>query len=62
MLRAPSVCYFAKYSITRCQWIQIVPEATPYFVRTVYVWYFYRCTCVVLAGAHMQASTLESET
>jgi len=37
MLRTPIVCYFAQYSTIRCQWIQIIPKATSYFVRTVYV-------------------------
>lgn len=41
MLRAPSVCYFAKYSTVCCQWIQSLPEATPYTVRNrICVWYF----------------------
>ena len=40
MLRAPRACYFAKYSTIRCHWIQFIPEATPYFTRTVYMWYF----------------------
>ena len=48
MLRAPSVCYFAKYSTIRFQWIQSLPEATPSFVRNRTCVVFY---CFVSCGA-----------